>query len=147
MAPGSYPCLWRNLKTYNPSVDDLSHALDTEEPHRLHGFGNKSGTKQPEAWTAAGSEPLAINALPRLGITPVRQQSSTAGRSREDATLIKVSLASLCKFQSTMNVKSALKVAGKLTLLIACLYFFICSLSFLADSFRMVGGRSLGGKY
>ena len=29
---------------------------------------------------------------------------------------------------------------------ICCLYFFICSLSFLADSFRMVGGRSLGGK-
>merc|ERR1712184_46243 len=43
-----------------------------------------------------------------------------------------------------MNAKSTLKVSGKLTLLIACLYFFICSLSFLSDSFRMVGGRSLG---
>merc|ERR1719153_1101079 len=36
------------------------------------------------------------------------------------------------------------KIGGKLTLLVACLYFFICSLSFLSDSFRMVGGRSLG---
>jgi len=43
-----------------------------------------------------------------------------------------------------MKAKSGLKVAGKLTLLVACLYFFICSLSFLSDSFRMVGGRSLG---
>jgi len=43
-----------------------------------------------------------------------------------------------------MKAKSGLKVAGKLTLLICCLYFFICSLSFLSDSFRMVGGRSLG---
>ena len=46
-----------------------------------------------------------------------------------------------------MKAKSGLKVAGKMTLLVACLYFFICSLSFLSDSFRMVGGRSLGGKY
>ena len=46
-----------------------------------------------------------------------------------------------------MKAKSGLKVAGKLTLLICCLYFFICSLSFLSDSFRMVGGRSLGGKH
>ena len=66
-----------------------------------------------------------------------------------------------------MKVKSGLKVVAKLTMLVSkhmalktpiffpflcmsqigCLYFFICSLSFLADSFRMVGGRSLGGEY
>ena len=46
-----------------------------------------------------------------------------------------------------MKAKSGLKVAGKVILLLCCLYFFICSLSFLSDSFRMVGGRSLGGKY
>ena len=46
-----------------------------------------------------------------------------------------------------MKAKSGFKVAGRLLLLLCCLYFFICSLSFLSDSFRMVGGRSLGGKY
>merc|ERR1712110_473109 len=68
------------------------------------------------------------------------------GRRKEGGTLIEVSLGSLWKLPKTlaMDSKSTLKVAGKLTLLIACLYFFICSLSFLADSFRMVGGRSLG---
>ena len=44
-----------------------------------------------------------------------------------------------------MKAASFVKIGGKLTLLVACLYFFICSLSFLSDSFRMVGGRSLGG--
>ena len=44
-----------------------------------------------------------------------------------------------------MKATSFVKIGGKLTLLVACLYFFICSLSFLSDSFRMVGGRSLGG--
>merc|ERR1711936_654439 len=68
------------------------------------------------------------------------------GRRKEGGTLIEVSLGSLWKLPKTlaMDAKSTLKVSGKLTLLIACLYFFICSLSFLSDSFRMVGGRSLG---
>jgi len=43
-----------------------------------------------------------------------------------------------------MKATSFVKIGGKLTLLVACLYFFTCSLSFLSDSFRMVGGRSLG---
>merc|ERR1719402_410231 len=43
-----------------------------------------------------------------------------------------------------MEGKAAVRVVGKLVLLVTCLYFFICSLSFLSDSFRMVGGRSLG---
>merc|ERR1711936_862372 len=69
-----------------------------------------------------------------------------SGRREEGGTLIEVSLSSLWKLPKTlaMDAKSTLKVSGKLTLLIACLYFFICSLSFLSDSFRMVGGRSLG---
>merc|ERR1711936_97705 len=68
------------------------------------------------------------------------------GRRKEGGTLIEVSLGSLWKLPKTfaMKAKSGLKVSGKLTLLIACLHFFICSLSFLSDSFRMVGGRSLG---
>ena len=45
-----------------------------------------------------------------------------------------------------METKSGVKVAGKILLLVTCLYFFICSLSFMSDSFRMVGGRSLGGE-
>ena len=34
----------------------------------------------------------------------------------------------------------------KLVLLLTCLYFFICSLSFLSDSFRILGGKNIGGK-
>ena len=36
--------------------------------------------------------------------------------------------------------------AARILGLVTCLYFFICSLSFMSDSFRMVGGRSLGGE-
>mgnify|MGYP006879447359 CR=1 FL=1 len=32
----------------------------------------------------------------------------------------------------------------KLTLVVAALYFFICSLSFLADGFRLVAGKKAG---
>ena len=37
-------------------------------------------------------------------------------------------------------------VVGKAVLILTCLYFFICSLSFLSDSFRLLGGRNLGGE-
>ena len=30
--------------------------------------------------------------------------------------------------------------------ILICLYFFICSLSFLSDSFRLIGGKNIGGK-
>ncbi len=35
-------------------------------------------------------------------------------------------------------------VAVKLVLALVCLYFFICSLSFLATSFRLISGRQSG---
>eukprot|EP00092_Neocalanus_flemingeri_P038286 GFUD01041673.1.p1 GENE.GFUD01041673.1~~GFUD01041673.1.p1 ORF type:complete len:543 (-),score=130.41 GFUD01041673.1:76-1704(-) len=45
------------------------------------------------------------------------------------------------------KVKEAVVVAVKIILLLTCLYFFICSLSFLSDSFRMIGGRNLGALF
>lgn len=44
-----------------------------------------------------------------------------------------------------MYGKTAILVIVKLLLLLTCLYFFICSLSFLSDSFRILGGRNIGG--
>jgi hypothetical protein len=44
-----------------------------------------------------------------------------------------------------MKTRTVAIVVGKLVMLVTCLYFFICSLSFLSDSFRILGGRSLGG--
>ena len=32
----------------------------------------------------------------------------------------------------------------KVWLMLACLYFFVCSLSFLSISFRLIGGRNIG---
>jgi len=40
--------------------------------------------------------------------------------------------------------KTALLVSVKVVLLLTCLYFFICSLSFLSNSFRILGGRNIG---
>ena len=37
--------------------------------------------------------------------------------------------------------------AARILGLLTCLYFFICSLSFLSDSFRLLGGRNLGGEW
>lgn len=36
------------------------------------------------------------------------------------------------------------QVVLKLTLAVVCLYFFICSLDFLATSFRLLAGRNTG---
>ena len=44
------------------------------------------------------------------------------------------------------KVKDVLLVVGKVFLILTFLYFFICSLSFLSDSFRLLGGRNLGGE-
>ena len=35
----------------------------------------------------------------------------------------------------------------RIFLLLTCLYFFICSLSFLSDSFRILGGRNIGALF
>lgn len=37
--------------------------------------------------------------------------------------------------------------AARLLGLLACLYFFICSLSFLSDSFRILGGKNIGALF
>ena len=42
------------------------------------------------------------------------------------------------------EVKAVAGVLLKLTLVVAALYFFICSLSFLASGFRLVAGRQAG---
>ena len=44
------------------------------------------------------------------------------------------------------SVKSISLVITKIVLILISLYFFICSLSFLSDSFRLLGGRNIGGK-
>lgn len=45
------------------------------------------------------------------------------------------------------KMKEALVVTAKLLSLLACLYFFICSLSFLSDSFRILGGKNIGSLF
>merc|ERR1711915_604810 len=45
------------------------------------------------------------------------------------------------------TVKNILIVLVKVILILTCLYFFICSLSFLSDSFRLLGGRNLGALF
>ena len=44
------------------------------------------------------------------------------------------------------KAKTILLAIGKFVLILASLYFFICSLSFLSDSFRLLGGKNIGGK-
>ena len=41
-------------------------------------------------------------------------------------------------------VKEIVLTAFKVISLLTCLYFFICSLSFLSDSFRILGGKNIG---
>ena len=57
----------------------------------------------------------------------------------------------LFDFSLTIFLFSRLRVGGlgalKLVFLLGFLYFFICSLSFLSDSFRVLGGKNIGGKY
>jgi sodium-dependent phosphate cotransporter len=45
------------------------------------------------------------------------------------------------------KAKEVLVVVAKVVMILTCLYFFICSLSFLSDSFRLLGGRNLGGEF
>merc|ERR1719500_1915626 len=42
------------------------------------------------------------------------------------------------------KMKETITVTTKIVSFILCLYFFICSLSFLSDSFRILGGRNIG---
>ena len=34
----------------------------------------------------------------------------------------------------------------KFIMILVSLYFFICSLTFLSESFRLLGGKNIGGK-
>ena len=44
-------------------------------------------------------------------------------------------------------VKDVLITIFKVMAMITCLYFFICSLSFLSDSFRILGGKNIGALF
>lgn len=45
------------------------------------------------------------------------------------------------------KMKETITVATKIVSFFLCLYFFICSLSFLSDSFRILGGRNIGSLF
>jgi len=45
------------------------------------------------------------------------------------------------------NLKTVLLTVLKVVLLLTFLYFFICSLSFLSDSFRILGGKNVGSLF
>ena len=44
-------------------------------------------------------------------------------------------------------VKEILTTVAKVISLLTCLYLFVCSLSFLSDSFRILGGRNIGSLF
>ena len=46
-----------------------------------------------------------------------------------------------------MKLKSLAVVVAKFVSILACLYFFVCSLSFLSSSFRILGGKNIGGNF
>eukprot|EP00092_Neocalanus_flemingeri_P030000 GFUD01032570.1.p1 GENE.GFUD01032570.1~~GFUD01032570.1.p1 ORF type:complete len:613 (+),score=165.86 GFUD01032570.1:180-2018(+) len=48
---------------------------------------------------------------------------------------------------NTKVLKEIAVTVTKLVSLLACLYFFICSLSFLSDSFRILGGKNIGALF
>ena len=43
------------------------------------------------------------------------------------------------------KLKAVLLTTVKLIMVLVSLYFFICSLTFLSDSFRLLGGKNIGG--
>ena len=54
------------------------------------------------------------------------------------------------KIKNMINVeavKEILTTVAKVISLLTCLYLFVCSLSFLSDSFRILGGRSIGSLF
>ena len=44
-------------------------------------------------------------------------------------------------------IKEVLLAALKIASMLTCLYFFVCSLSFLSDSFRILGGKNIGALF
>ena len=54
------------------------------------------------------------------------------------------------KIKNMINVeavKEILTTVAKVISLLTCLYLFVCSLSFLSDSFRILGGRNIGSLF
>ena len=49
-------------------------------------------------------------------------------------------------FEFPRNLSKITMTIVKIIFILVSLYFFICSLSFLSDSFRLIGGKNLGGK-
>jgi len=48
---------------------------------------------------------------------------------------------------SISSVKEIVMTVGRVISMMTCLYFFVCSLSFLSDSFRILGGRNIGALF
>ena len=46
-----------------------------------------------------------------------------------------------------MKLDRQLKTVLLVVSILGCLYFFICSLSFLSDSFRILGGKNIGALF
>ena len=44
-------------------------------------------------------------------------------------------------------LREAALTSMRIMSLLTCLYFFICSLSFLSDSFRILGGKNIGALF
>merc|ERR1711976_174485 len=44
-------------------------------------------------------------------------------------------------------IKEVLLATVKIASMLTCLYFFVCSLSFLSDSFRILGGKNIGALF
>ena len=54
------------------------------------------------------------------------------------------------KIKNMINIssmKEVLLTVVKVISLLTCLYFFVCSLSFLSDSFRILGGKNIGSLF
>ena len=45
------------------------------------------------------------------------------------------------------SVKEVVMTVARVIAMLTCLYFFVCSLSFLSDSFRILGGRNIGALF
>jgi len=53
----------------------------------------------------------------------------------------------MTKMLKISYIKEVVLAFSKVISLLTCLYFFICSLSFLSDSFRILGGKNIGALF
>jgi len=51
------------------------------------------------------------------------------------------------KMINIASIKEIVLTFGRVISMMTCLYFFVCSLSFLSDSFRILGGRNIGALF